>query len=118
MSAAIRRWAGFSSSGQLGSGALPRLTYALCSLCALCACIPSALAQSTPFPDKGLEATVREVLHEPKETLTDEKLANVYTLESSGKGIRDLTGLEKCKNLAIETIEAKHFGRKADQRLD
>ena len=73
----------------------------LCALCALCGYIPRAIAQEAPFPDKNLEAAVREVLHEPKEKLTDEKLANVYVLESTGKGIHDLAGLEKCKNLAL-----------------
>src|SRR5437870_5601679 len=73
----------------------------LCALCVLCGYIASAPAEDTGFPDKNLEAAVREALHEPKEKLTEEKLANLYTLESSGKGIHDLTGLEKCKNLAL-----------------
>jgi uncharacterized protein (TIGR03067 family) len=52
-----------------------------------------------PFPDKNLEAAVRAFLHDPSGELTEEKLNNVNsTLE--GKNIRDLTGLEKCKNLA------------------
>jgi internalin A len=55
---------------------------------------------ASPFPDKNLEAAIRDVLkHEPKVDLTDEKLQNVYILEASGKDIKDLTGLEKCKNL-------------------
>ncbi|MGC8641817.1 MAG: leucine-rich repeat domain-containing protein [Isosphaeraceae bacterium] len=55
----------------------------------------------SPFADKNLEAAIRSVLkHEPKVELTDEKLQNVYILEAPGKGIKDLTGLEKCKNLA------------------
>src|SRR5437868_5582997 len=60
-----------------------------------------ALAAS-PFPDKNLEAAIRDVLkHEPKLELTDEKLQNVYIIEAPEKGIKDLTGLEKCKNLAL-----------------
>jgi uncharacterized protein (TIGR03067 family) len=52
-----------------------------------------------PFPDNNLEAAVRAFLHDPSGELTEEKLNNVNsTLE--GKNIRDLTGLEKCKNLA------------------
>ena len=55
-----------------------------------------------PFPDKNLEAAIREVLkHEPKVELTDEKLLDIYFLEAPGKEIKDLTGLEKCKNLAL-----------------
>src|SRR4051794_20608246 len=55
-----------------------------------------------PFADKNLEEAVRAVLkHEPKAELTDEKLQNVYVLEAPGKEIKDLSGLEKCKNLAL-----------------
>ena len=55
----------------------------------------------SPFPDKNLEDAVRSVLkHEPNVELTDEKLQNVYILDATGKKIKDLTGLEKCKNLA------------------
>lgn len=61
----------------------------------------SAPADS-PFPDKNLEAAIREVLkHEPKVQLTDEKLLDIYFLEAPAKEIKDLTGLEKCKNLAL-----------------
>ena len=52
-----------------------------------------------PFPDKNLETAVRDVLHEPQAELNEEKLNNVYILHANGKKIRDLTGLEKCKNL-------------------
>src|SRR5215472_12246183 len=59
-------------------------------------------ALAGPFPDKNLEDAIRAVLkHEPKVELTDEKLLNVYVLEAPGKEIKDLTGLEKCKNLAL-----------------
>jgi len=63
------------------------------------ACAGKARAAS-PFPDKNLEAAIRDVLkHEPKVELTDEKLLDVYILEAAGKDIKDLTGLERCKNL-------------------
>jgi len=58
-------------------------------------------AWAAGIPDKNLEAAIRAVLHEPKAELTDEKLANVYDLEADGKQISDLSGLEKCKNLAL-----------------
>src|SRR6476620_7319674 len=59
-------------------------------------------ALAGPFADKNLEEAVRAVLkHEPKAELTDEKLQNVYVLEAPGKSIKDLSGLEKCKNLAL-----------------
>src|SRR5262249_4138554 len=75
----------------------PAIVLALLAIPAWCA--PARAA--SPFPDKNLEAAIRDVLkHEPKVELTDEKLQNVYFLEATGKDIKDLTGLEKCKNLA------------------
>jgi Leucine-rich repeat (LRR) protein len=62
----------------------------------------TSAAQAGPvkIPDKGLEEALKKFLLEPKEGLTDENLINVNsTLEAVGKGIKDLTGLEKCKNL-------------------
>src|SRR5690348_5177224 len=56
---------------------------------------------AAPFSDKQLEAAVRDVLHEPKAELNDDKLKNLYVLEADAKQIRDLSGLEKCKNLAL-----------------
>lgn len=56
-----------------------------------------------PIPDKNLEAVVRAVIFEKKgkpDELTDDDLKKVFVLkEGSGKGIKDLTGLEKCVNL-------------------
>ena len=64
----------------------------------------AAARAASPFPDKNLEAAIRDVLkHEPKVELTDEKLQNVYFLDATGKDIKDLTGLEKCKNLPSST---------------
>src|SRR6266542_347283 len=54
---------------------------------------------SFKIPDKNLEAALRAVLFEPQGELTEEKLNRVYILDAQGKTIKDLTGLEKCKNL-------------------
>src|SRR6185369_14181798 len=68
--------------------------------------VPFAMASfavggaKTPVPDKSLEAAIRAALQYPKGDLTDEKLNNLFILEAPDKKIRDLTGLEKCKNLA------------------
>jgi Leucine-rich repeat (LRR) protein len=63
---------------------------------------PWSAHAASPFPDKKLEAAIRDVLkHEPNVELNDEKLQNVYILEAAGKDIKDLTGLEKCTNLAL-----------------
>src|SRR5437588_6390277 len=76
-----------------------------CLLVASCAglliAVSAAPAAAVTFPDKNLETAVKAVLHDPKEGLTDENLANVSVLEAPGKEIKDLTGLEKCKNLAL-----------------
>jgi hypothetical protein len=56
-----------------------------------------------PIPDKNLEAVVRAVIFDKKDKpdeLTEEDLKKVFILEGKGKGIKDLTGLEKCVNLA------------------
>ncbi len=71
---------------------------ALCALALAVLVLSPALAANPP--DKNLEAALRAVLHEPQKELTDEHYNRVYVLDAVGKGIRDLTGLDKCKNLA------------------
>jgi internalin A len=51
-------------------------------------------------PDKNLEAAIRSVIFEMKAPLNEEQLNKVYVLDAVGKNIKELTGLEKCKNLA------------------
>lgn len=54
------------------------------------------------IPDKNLEAAVRSVIFDKKDKpdeLTEDDLKKVFILEGKGKGIKDLTGLEKCTNL-------------------
>ncbi len=54
------------------------------------------------LPDKNLEAAVRAVIFEKKdnaEEITDDDLKKVFILEGKGKGIKDLSGMEKCVNL-------------------
>src|SRR5437879_12777148 len=71
----------------------------LLSVFALCAA-GSSLIAAGPVPDKNLEAAIRATLHDTKNApLTDMDLNNIYVLEAPGKSIKDLTGLEKCKNL-------------------
>jgi Leucine-rich repeat (LRR) protein len=81
---------------------LEKLAAAAALLTAMASFAAGGALAASPFPDKNLEAAIRDVLkHEPNVELTDEKLQNVYILEAPGKGIKDLTGLEKCKNLAL-----------------
>ena len=54
------------------------------------------------LPDKNLEAVVRSVIFDKKDKtdeITDDDLKKVFVLEGKGKGIKDLTGMEKCTNL-------------------
>src|SRR5260221_10685826 len=76
---------------------MPRHT--LLTLLALALFAAPAIA-APAFPDKNLDAAVRAALLDPKGDLTDEMLKNLSYLNASGKGIKDLTGLEKCKGLA------------------
>jgi Leucine-rich repeat (LRR) protein len=68
-----------------------------------CFTITAAAQSASPIADKNLDAAIRAVLFDPKGDLTDEMLKNVFVLNASGKPgkeIKDLTGLEKCINLA------------------
>src|SRR5437016_3431740 len=58
---------------------------------------PNAGAQ---FKDKNLEAAVKEAIKVTKPTLADDDLAKLFVLKAADKKIADLSGLEKCKNLA------------------
>jgi Leucine-rich repeat (LRR) protein len=70
-------------------------------LAVLAAGASSSLADG-PFPDKNLETAVRALLRvDEKAELNDEALNKVFVLEAPEKGIANLTGLEKCKNLAL-----------------
>ena len=68
-----------------------------------------ALATAFPaaaqiFPDKNLEAAVRQYVFEKRNTedpITAEDVATISTITARGKGIRDLTGLEHCKRLML-----------------
>src|SRR5437868_739184 len=69
-------------------------------LAAVVTALPLASASAVNPPDKNLEAALRAVLQEPAKELTDDHYARVFVLDAVNKGIKDLTGLEKCKNLA------------------
>ena len=56
------------------------------------------------FKDKNLEEVVRHSVYEKRNTdepITVEDLVDVSTIKGRGKGIRDLSGLEHCKSLAL-----------------
>src|SRR5688572_32799265 len=61
-------------------------------------------AWAVAIPDKNLEAALRALVFEKKGTdkeLTEEDLGKIFTLEARGKSIKDLSGLEHCKNLLL-----------------
>ena len=69
------------------------------ALLLVCAPAGARPAKGPAFPDKNLAAAVQSALRLPKPEFKDEDLAKLNILEADGKGIKDLTGLEKCKNL-------------------
>jgi internalin A len=62
--------------------------------------LPLVSADGPIFPDKNLEAAVRKQVFGNPEQLTAEEISKLSTLNLKGKGIRDLTGMEKCTHLA------------------
>ena len=60
------------------------------------------------FPDKNLEKVVRRYVFEKRnneEPITEKDVERISTIEGKGKGIKDLTGLEKCHSLALLNLE-------------
>jgi len=73
-----------------------------------------------PIPDKALEAVVRQQVFEKRDKpdeLTEDDLKKVFILEGRNKGIKDLTGLEKCPNLALINLAGNEI-EKVDQLKD
>lgn len=69
----------------------------------LCCLLAARVADAGIIPDKGLEAAVRAQIFEKRDKtdeLTEDDLKKVFFLDGKKKGIKDLTGLEKCPNLA------------------
>ena len=59
------------------------------------------------IPDANLDTVIREILKrkqidktDKSKKITDEDLATIFFLEAPSRAIEDLTGLEKCRNLA------------------
>lgn len=55
------------------------------------------------FPDENLEKVIKEILKKKqidKAEIEEADLKTIFFLEAEKKGIKDLTGLEKCTNLA------------------
>src|SRR5262245_49151013 len=80
-----------------------RPSVALMGVAALAFAAASASAVAGPIVDKNLEAVLRTQVFEKRDKtdeLTEEDLKKVYIVkEGKKKGIKDLTGIEKCVNL-------------------
>lgn len=79
--------------------------------------IATAASAADHFPDDNLEAVIREILKKKqidKPEIEEADLKTIFFLDARKRGIKDLTGLEKCTNLAevklseneIEKIDA------------
>ena len=65
--------------------------------------VAAASAQDL-FPDKNLDAAVRQYVFEKRNTdkpLTVQDVENISTIVAKGKKITNLAGLEKCRSLAL-----------------
>src|SRR5688500_10245439 len=75
------------------------------------------------FPDKQLEAAVRKFVFEKRDNdkpLVESDVVNLSTIQATGLGITNLSGLEKCQSLASldlaknrisDLSPLKHLGR-------
>ena len=69
---------------------------------------PQFAAAEGIFPDKNLEQVVRRYVFEKRdneEPIVEADVVNISTIVGKGKGIKDLTGLEKCRSLALLDLE-------------
>lgn len=81
-----------------------RTRFGVAAVLAWCWCLSITPAWAVQFPDKNLEAALRHYILDKREgtaELTDDDLKKIFVFEAKGKGIKDLTGLEKCPNIAL-----------------
>jgi Leucine-rich repeat (LRR) protein len=85
---------------------MPRRTFCLALILSVFSVAP-LLAGDVEFPDPNLDTVIREILKQKQidktdksKKITDEDVATIYFLKATNRGIENLTGLEKCRNLA------------------
>ena len=77
-------------------------TFVLAFFAAVFALGSAARAAGPLFPDKTLEAAVREELKKgDKDELKEDDLKNIYFLRAKSRKIANLAGLEKCINVEL-----------------
>ena len=64
-----------------------------------------AAAADVSIPDANLEATLRAALGFPAGPLQDTDLAQLTTLDASGRNIANLTGIDACTGLTVLDLE-------------
>lgn len=76
---------------------------AIAFVTALFICGPRPALADGPFPDANLTAVIKAILKQKqidKPAIDEADLKTIFFLDARGKGIKDLTGLEKCTSLA------------------
>jgi internalin A len=89
-------------------GAVMRWPLVLCFAFAALVLPARPAAADDLFPDKNLEAVVRQYVFEKRtksDPLVEADVVNISTIVGKGKKIANLQGLEKCKALALLDLE-------------
>ena len=68
-----------------------------------------AIAEQVTFPDSNLEAAIREAINKPQGPITAADLESLRSLDTQGRGISDLTGLEYCLNLQLLNLDGNNI---------
>ncbi len=83
-----------------------RWMFPLTLIAVVCCAFPS-WAGDVEFPDPNLDTVIREILKQKQidktdksKKITDEDVATIFFLKAPNRGIENLAGLEKCRNLA------------------
>jgi internalin A len=70
--------------------------------------VATASAADVVFPDPNLDTVIREILKKKQidkldksKPITEDDVATIFFLEAPKRGIENLSGLEKCRNLAL-----------------
>lgn len=87
--------------------ALRRLALCACVIGGLCG-VSALQAADVAFPDPNLDTVIREILKKKQidkldksKPITEDDVATIFFLEAPKRGIENLAGLEKCRNLAL-----------------
>lgn len=85
-----------------------KMRMCVAAMLAACWCLSNSPALAVQFPDKNLEAALRHYILDKREgtaELTDDDLKKIFVFDPTTKGIKDLTGLEKCPNIALIKLD-------------